>query len=74
MANETIVKRAEENVVHVIEDIDKVDQEQLQSLIEDSFGRPLAAGYLENLKTDLYPSLLLFLSLLQLPEGTDYTL
>lgn len=54
LANETIVKRAEENVVHVIEDVNKVDKEQLKALIEDSFGRPLAAGYLDNLNSDLY--------------------
>jgi len=54
LANETIVKRAEENVVHVIEDVNKVDKEQLKSLIEDSFGRPLAPGYLENLNSNLY--------------------
>lgn len=54
LANETIVKRAEENVVHVIEDINQVDKEQLKNLIEDSFGRPLAEDYLDNLQHNLY--------------------
>lgn len=54
LANETIVKRAEENVVHVIEDINQVDKEQLKNLIEDSFGRPLADDYLDNLQDNLY--------------------
>jgi acetylglutamate synthase len=54
LANETIVKRAEENIVHVIEDVNMVDKEELRQLIEDSFGRPLAADYLDNLNTNLY--------------------
>jgi len=54
LANETIIKRAEENHVHVIEDVNKVDKEKLSQLIEDSFGRPLAEGYLDNLNDNLY--------------------
>ena len=56
LANETIIKRAEENHVHVIEDVNMVDKEKLKQLIEDSFGRPLAEGYLDNLNENLYPS------------------
>lgn len=54
LANETIVKRAEENIVHVLEDMEQVDKAQLKLLIEDSFGRPLAPDYLANLYSDLY--------------------
>lgn len=50
------MKKAEENVVHVIEDINKVDKDQLKLLIEDSFGRPLAPDYLDSLTSaNLYP-------------------
>ncbi len=41
-------------MVHVISDMANVDKEKLKDLIEDSFGRPLAEGYLENLHNDLY--------------------
>jgi len=54
LANETIIKRAEENVVHVIEDVNKIDKEKLKVLIEDSFGRPLASDYLDNLNDNLH--------------------
>jgi len=54
LANETIVKRAAENVVQVIENMNRVDKEKLQELIENSFGRPLVDGYLEELQHNLY--------------------
>lgn len=54
LANETIIKKAEENTVHTIEDIEHLDKEKLQQLIEDSFGRPLSEGYLDNLNENLY--------------------
>eukprot|EP00026_Physarum_polycephalum_P003065 Phypoly_transcript_03074.p1 GENE.Phypoly_transcript_03074~~Phypoly_transcript_03074.p1 ORF type:complete len:772 (+),score=146.02 Phypoly_transcript_03074:298-2316(+) len=54
LANETIIKRAEENHVHVIDNVNMIDKEKLKQLIEDSFGRPLADGYLDNLNDNLY--------------------
>jgi acetylglutamate kinase len=52
--SETLVKRAQDVVVHVIEDFDEVNQEMLRALIEDSFGRPLTPDYFDFLRKEVY--------------------
>jgi acetylglutamate kinase len=52
--SETLVKRAQDTVVHVIEEFAEVDHERLRVLIEDSFGRPLTPDYFDYLRKELY--------------------
>jgi len=54
LASETIVKRRQDNVVHLIEDLDQLDTDELRNLIEDSFGRPLSFDYFQHLRKSLY--------------------